>query len=103
VLLALDDAGGEAVAEDVAVARVAVVVVAGVTLVQALHAGGQVGLCGVQDEVVMGPHEAERLPVPLEALDDVQQDQQERAVVVDVAEEERVGHGSTRGVVEAVG
>jgi hypothetical protein len=39
VRLVLDDAGGEAVAENVAVPVVAVVVGAGVSLVQALHAG----------------------------------------------------------------
>jgi hypothetical protein len=98
-----DDAGGETVAEDVAVALVAVVVVAGVALVEALHAGGEIGLRRLEDEVVVGAHEAERLHVPVEAFDHVEQDQEEGAVVVDVAEEGRVGDGASGRVVEAVG
>jgi hypothetical protein len=101
--LVLDDAGGEAVAEDVAVAGVAVVVVAGVALVEALHSGGEVGLRRLEDEVVVGAHEAERLHIPAEAFDHVEQDQQEGAVVVDVAEEERVGDRAGGRVIEAVG
>jgi hypothetical protein len=100
--LVLDDAGGEAVAEDVAVAVVAFVVVTGIALVQALHAGREVGLRRLEDEVVVGAHEAERLHVPLKAFDHVEQDQEEGAVVVNVAEQGGVGDSATGRVVEAV-
>jgi hypothetical protein len=103
VLLVLDDARREAIAEHVAVTAVAVVVGARVALVEAFHAGGEIRLRPVEDEVVVRAHEAKGVHLPGEPFDDVEQDEEEGAVVLGVAEEQRVGDGPCGGVVEAVG
>jgi hypothetical protein len=69
VLVRVEHAGVEAGAEEVAEALVAAVETLGVRAVQELHAGGEVGAGGIDDEVVMGVHEAIGVAAPAVALD----------------------------------
>ena len=103
VVLVVDDARGEAAAEEVAVTAVACIEVGCIAAVQEVHAVREL-LSGALDEhVVVRTHEAERDDVPAEALDGGKQQQIERQVVLYVPEEQRVGYGTAAAVVYAVG
>jgi hypothetical protein len=102
VFLRAHDPGGEAVAEEVAAAAVAAVEALGVDAVQPAHARGQVGAAGVDDEVVVVAHQAERVCDPGEASDRPREDGEEEPPIVVVAEDPASVHAAAVDVVGAV-
>jgi hypothetical protein len=74
----------------------------GVDAVQPLHAGGEVGLRAVDDEVVVRPHEAVRMAVPAVAVDRLREDFEEEDAVGVVQEQHLAEHGVRRDVEQAV-
>jgi hypothetical protein len=80
-----------------------VVVTLRVPAVQELHAGGELGPGALDEQVVVGVHEAERAHLPAVTADDEPEQREEVAAVVVVAKEHDLGHGAGEGVVDAVG
>jgi hypothetical protein len=70
MVVVADDPRGEPRAEDVALAAVAPVEALGIDAVQVLHPGRQTRGGRLQDEVIVRPHQAEGMAVPLVAPDD---------------------------------
>jgi hypothetical protein len=103
VVLVLDDAAGEPVGEQVPESAVSPVELLGVAAVQELHPAREGVAAGVEDEVVVRRHQAERVHLPPEAIDAAAEVRQEVAAVGRVEEDVAAG-GSARVDVEvAVG
>jgi hypothetical protein len=103
LLVASDQAAVEALAEDVAGARVLVVEGLGVAAVEVLHPGGQVGAGALDDEVVVVAHQAEAVHVPSVAAGDPLQEREEE-LAVEVVAVDRAAVDAARGqVVDPVG
>ena len=103
MLVRVEHAGVEAGAEEVAEALVTAVEALGVDAVEPLHAGGEVGAGGVDDEVVVRVHEAEGVAAPAVALDRLGQQLEEEHAVVVVLEQELGEHRVGGDVEEPVG
>jgi hypothetical protein len=88
VLLAIDDPGGEPVAEEVAAAGVPSVVRLRVDAVQVVEAAGELKLGRVDDQVVVRPHEAVGVNAPFVPADRDDEEAQEEDAVGVVAEHE---------------
>jgi hypothetical protein len=103
VLLVLDHPRGEAVPEEVPAPSVAEVEPLGVASVEALQAGREVGLRGLDDQLEVVRHQAEDLAAPTEAVDAVGEELEEGQPVVVVADDRGSVHAASRHVEEAVG
>jgi hypothetical protein len=103
VLLGLDQAGAEAVAEDVPAAAVFGVVALGVAAVQELHSIGELPAGAFDDGVVVGAEQRECVDRPVEAVDGASEEGEEEAAVVVVPKEHPAGDGARVGVVDPVG
>jgi hypothetical protein len=101
VRLVADDPAAEACAEEVAVAAVAVVELERVGAVQELHAGGEVGERGLDDEVVVVAHETQGVDLPGVAADCEEEEAQEAAAILVVAVDRVSVHAAGRDVVDA--
>jgi hypothetical protein len=99
MLVVLDQFRGETLAEDVVAAAVEGVERARVLPVEVAHAGGEVRLACLDDEVVMIAHQAPGMEAPPIALDDAPQLVQEDASVVVVQEAELLVVAAGRDVV----
>jgi hypothetical protein len=100
VLLALDHPRREAFAEEVAPAFVPPVERLGVDPVEPAHPFGEAPELGLEDEVVVVRHQAERVHAPVVALDLLREEAEEQAEVVRHPERRRAGHASRRDVVD---
>jgi hypothetical protein len=101
VLLVSREPGGEAFAEEVAAAVVAAVERQRVGAVQAVYAVGEAPELGLEDEVVVGGHQAEGVAAPVLPVDFRGEEAQEEPALV-VVEEDRRARDSSRGdVVDA--
>ena len=103
VLVAVDDAGREAVAEEVAGAAVLPVEALRVDAVEPAEAVGELAARAGEDEVVVARHQAIRMDVPVLGADDLGEEGQEAAAVVVVAEDRAAVDAPDRDVVDAVG
>jgi hypothetical protein len=101
MFVALDDPGGEAVAEEVAAALVAAVEALRVDAVQTLHALGEAAELRLDDDVVVVRHQAEDVAAPLVTRDHVGEEAQEEAAFVVVQEDRGTGYSTHRHVVDA--
>jgi hypothetical protein len=88
MLLAVDQPGGEAIAEDMAAALVAAVEALRVRAVQTVHPRGELDSAGRDDEVVVRTHQADRVDAPAVPLDGGGKDAEEIAAVLVVEEDE---------------
>ncbi len=102
VAVALDEPGGEAVAEEVAPALVPAVERLSVGAVQALQAVREAPELRLDDEVVVVRHQREGMNAPLVPLDFAGEQAEEEAVVVGVAEGRRARDASRGDVVDAL-
>jgi hypothetical protein len=102
MLLVLDQPGGEAVAEHVAPAPVLRVVALRIPAVQELHPRGELEAGALDDEVIVRPHQAQRVDVPVEAFHRPQEEGEEVEPVIVVAEQPDLGDGQAGGVVDPV-
>jgi hypothetical protein len=103
VLLVDDQPRGEAVAPEVTGAAALLVEALGVDAVEALHALREQRAGRLDDDVVVRPHQAERVHAPVEAFDHPAEQGEEVAPVVVVEEDERAGDPAGGEVVDAVG
>jgi hypothetical protein len=101
--VAVEDACGEAIAEEVAGADVALVEALCVEAVEAAEAVRQLPARAREDEVVVVRHQAERDDVPPLLSCDVRQEGEEGAPVVVVTEDRAPVDALDRDVVDAVG
>jgi hypothetical protein len=101
--VAVEDACGEAIAEEVAGADVAAVEALCVEAVEAAEAVRQLPARAREDEVVVVRHQAERDDVPPLLSCDVRQEGEEGAPVVVVTEDRAPVDALDRDVVDAVG
>jgi hypothetical protein len=100
VLFALDDPGREAFAEEVAPALVLPVERLGVDAVEPAHPLGEAPELGLEDQMVVVRHQAERVHAPVVAFDLLREEAEEQAEIVRVPERRRAGHASRRDVVD---
>jgi hypothetical protein len=103
LLLVLDRAASVAVTPEVAGAVVARVEPLRIAAVEALHAGGEVGHGGVDEQVVVRAEEREREHGPVEVGDIVEQQVEEATAVEIVVEGGRAVDAARPGVEDAVG
>jgi hypothetical protein len=103
VLVAVDGAGGVAVAEEVTPPLVASVERQRVGAVQPVHPSGHRVDGRLDHEVVVRRHQAVRVELPLEALDAVPDELEEARPVDPVAEDRPVVDAQRRDVEDAVG
>jgi hypothetical protein len=96
--LAVDRASGEATGEERAEPAVAVVEALRVVAEQALKAARELGLCAVEDEVVVRGQQAERMQRPAVAIEALPQSHQEESSVVVVAEDRAAVHATRHHV-----
>jgi hypothetical protein len=102
VLVAVDGAGGVAVAEEVTPAFVASVEHQRVDPVEPMHPSGHRVDGRLEHEVIVGRHQAVRVELPLEAVDAVPEKRQEARPVEPVAEHRPVVDAERRDVEDAV-
>lgn len=102
VLLVVDHPGGEALTEERASAAVPSVVLAGVVALEPLDGWGEVFDPGVDERVVVRPHQAVGVEPEAPASDASRQQRDERSVVVPVAEQPGFVDGIRRQVEVAV-
>jgi hypothetical protein len=102
VALSLDHAGPEALRDEGAVAAVALVEALGVDAVQSLHPVGEVGAAALEDEVVVGAHQAVGVAGPAVAGDRLRQEVEKDQAVFVVEPEALTEHGADRDVEVAV-
>jgi hypothetical protein len=100
VLLALDHPRREAFAEEVAPTFMPPVERLGVDPVEPPHPLGEAPELGLEDEVVVVRHQAERVHAPVVAVDLLREEAEEQAEVVHHPERRRAGHASRRDVVD---
>jgi hypothetical protein len=103
VILVLDDVGGEAVAEQVALAFSMAVEALGVDAVEPLHPVGETLAGGFEDQVVVRSQEAEGVAAPAVAVDRARQEFHEVATIDVVEEGVLFRDGVGRDVEEPVG
>jgi hypothetical protein len=103
VVVGLDQTRREAVAEEMTLAATAAVGSLRVTAVQDLHAVRQTLARRLDDGVVVGPHQAERVDCPVKPLDDQRQETEKVPPVVVVHEQPRLVDGFAGDVIDAVG
>jgi hypothetical protein len=103
VLFVVDHPGVEAVAEDVPAAVMSSVEELRVDAVEAVQASRERRTGGLDDEMVVRPHEAERVAAPSVPFDCFREQAQERDAVRVVAEERLAVDGACRHVVDPVG
>jgi hypothetical protein len=72
----------------------------GVDAVEAAHPFGEAPELGLQDQMVVVRHEAERVHAPAVAFDLLREEAEEQAEVVRVPERRRAGNTSRRDVVD---
>ena len=101
--VAVDDARGEAVAEEVAGSSMTLVQALGVDAVEPAEAVGELPAGTREDEVVVARHQAERDHVPPLLACDVREEGEEVAPVVVVPEDRAAVDAFDRDVVDAVG
>jgi hypothetical protein len=97
--LAADHPGGEARAEEMAGAAVTEVEALRVPAAEVLHAGGQLGLRRLDDNVVVVRHQAEDVDRPAVAVDRLRQ-QLEKDEAIAVVADDRSAVDAARGDVE---
>jgi hypothetical protein len=100
VLLALDHPRREAFAEEVAPAFVSSVERLGVDPVEPAHPFREAPELGLDDQMVVVRHQAERVHSPVVALDLLREEAEEQAEVVHDPERRLAGHASRRDVVD---
>jgi hypothetical protein len=103
VVVVADHRAAEAVAEEVPHPSVALVELLGVRAVQDLHAGRQRLEVGLDDQVVVIAHQAERVEVPAEPAHDDSEQPKEMAAVLVVAVDPRPVDAARGDVVVAAG
>jgi hypothetical protein len=103
VVVGVDDPRGVAIAPQVAATLVAPVERERVRPVQQVHPAGHRLDGRLEDEVVMGRHQAVRVDVPAEALDAVPHERKEAPAVKPVAEDGSVVDAEGRDVEDTVG
>jgi hypothetical protein len=102
VLVRVDQPGGKPVAEDVALSLVASVERLRVPAIQAMEAGRELRSGGLDDEVVVRPHETEGMDTPLEPLADLGEQSNEVPPVIVAGEQPALVDRVTGDVVDAV-
>ena len=103
LLVRLDHLGPVAAAEDVILPLVAFVECASVAAVQVPHPVGEVRQRGLDEEVVVVPHQAAHVRAPAVALFDPAQDVEENDPVAIVHDDRRVVVAADPDVVEGTG
>jgi hypothetical protein len=101
MVVVADHPAMEAVAEQVPSPAVTLVELLGVGAVQDLHAGRQRLEVGLDDQVIVVAHQAERVEVPAEAAHDDPEQAQEMAAVLVVAIDPRPVDAASGDVVVA--
>jgi hypothetical protein len=102
VLVGVDHPGREAPAPEVAVTAVAEVEPLRIATVQVLHPARELLLRRLDDEVVVRPHQADRVHSPAVPVDALLEEAREGVAVSIVAENERAEHAARRDVEETV-